>query len=155
MFLGGNIIYWSAKKQPTVSRSSCESEDRALANTAAEIIWITHLLHDLHVLSISRPTLLCDNKSALFLSQNPVSHKQAKHIDIDYRFVRGLVLFGKHHIKFVPLHLQLADIFIKSLPHPLFEEFSAKLHVGPPPLCLQGVIDMIRQNHDKYSIYIV
>ncbi|XP_071714341.1 uncharacterized mitochondrial protein AtMg00810-like [Rutidosis leptorrhynchoides] len=38
IFLGGNLVSWSAKKQPTVSRSSCESEYRALANTAAEII---------------------------------------------------------------------------------------------------------------------
>lgn len=44
IFLGGNLVSWCAKKQPTVSRSSCESEYRAMANTAAEIIWITHLL---------------------------------------------------------------------------------------------------------------
>ncbi|XP_071704256.1 uncharacterized mitochondrial protein AtMg00810-like [Rutidosis leptorrhynchoides] len=50
VFLGGNLVSWSAKKQPTVSRSSCESEYHALANTATEIIWLTHLLKELHVL---------------------------------------------------------------------------------------------------------
>nr|GEY45749.1 zinc finger, CCHC-type [Tanacetum cinerariifolium] len=44
IFLGRNLVSRSAKKQPTVSRSSCESEYRALANTAAEIVWVTHLL---------------------------------------------------------------------------------------------------------------
>ncbi|XP_071727199.1 secreted RxLR effector protein 161-like [Rutidosis leptorrhynchoides] len=44
IFLGGNLVSWSAKKQPTVARSSCESEYRAMANTAAEILWLTHLL---------------------------------------------------------------------------------------------------------------
>lgn len=44
LFLGGNIVSWSAKKQPIVSRSSCESEYQTLANTTTEIIWITHLL---------------------------------------------------------------------------------------------------------------
>ncbi|XP_071704420.1 uncharacterized mitochondrial protein AtMg00810-like [Rutidosis leptorrhynchoides] len=38
IFLGENLISWIAKKQPTVSRSSCESEYRTLANTASEII---------------------------------------------------------------------------------------------------------------------
>ncbi|GKF51638.1 uncharacterized mitochondrial protein-like protein, partial [Tanacetum coccineum] len=95
IFLGNNLVSWSAKKQPTISRLSCESEYRAMANTAAEIVWLTHLLRELHALPPDRPTLLCDNRSAFFLSQNPVAHKRAKHIDLDYHFIRELVLSGK------------------------------------------------------------
>ncbi|XP_017416637.1 uncharacterized mitochondrial protein AtMg00810-like [Vigna angularis] len=138
IFLGGNLVSWSAKKQPTVARSSCESEYRAMANVAVELIWLTHLLYDLHI-SYQAPTLLCNNKSAIFLSQNPVAHKRAKHIDIDYHFVRELVLSNKLVTQFIPSNLQLADIFTKSLPRPLFQFFRAKLHVGPnPTLCLRG-----------------
>ncbi|KAG6387833.1 hypothetical protein SASPL_153027 [Salvia splendens] len=39
---------------------------------------------------VSTP-LVADNNSAIFLSQNPSSHKRAKHIDIDFHFVRELV----------------------------------------------------------------
>nr|KAJ0193033.1 hypothetical protein LSAT_V11C800391760 [Lactuca sativa] len=67
IFLGGNLISWSAKKQPTVSRSSFESEYRAMATAAAEIIWLTNLLRELRALLPDRPTLLCDNQSALFM----------------------------------------------------------------------------------------
>ncbi|KAM0043463.1 putative RNA-directed DNA polymerase [Helianthus debilis subsp. tardiflorus] len=81
--------------------------------------------------------VLCDNKSALFLSQNPVSHKRAKHIDIDYHFIRELVSAGRLHTKFVPTMLQVADIFTKSLPRPLFERFRTKLRVGPLPVRLK------------------
>ncbi|XP_071703911.1 uncharacterized mitochondrial protein AtMg00810-like [Rutidosis leptorrhynchoides] len=138
IFLGGNLISWSAKKQPTVARSSCESEYRALANTAAEIVWITHLLHELYVLPSERPTILCDNKSTIFLSQNPISIKRSKHIDINYHFVCELVSSGKLYTKFVPTTLQLAEIFTKSIPRSLFESFRSKLHVGPPPVHLKG-----------------
>ncbi|KAK1424395.1 hypothetical protein QVD17_19724 [Tagetes erecta] len=137
IFLGGNLVSWSAKKQPTVSRSSCESEYRAMANVAAEIVWITHLLRELHALPTDPPTLLCDNRSALFLSQNPVAHKRAKHIDLDYHFIRELVSSGKISTKYVLTKLQVADIFTKSLPRPQFEFFRTMLRLGPPPFRLR------------------
>lgn len=138
IFFGGNLISWSAKKQPTVSRSSCESEYRAMANTASELIWITHLLRDLNAFPSTRPTLLCDNLSAIFLSQNPVAHRRDKHIDIDYHFVRELVSSGKLHREFAPTKLQVADIFTKPLPKPLFESFRNQLRVSLPPVRLRG-----------------
>ena len=105
-----------------------------MANTPAEIIWITHLLQELYALPTGRPTLLCDNQSALFLTQNPVAHKRAKHIDLDYHFVRELVASGKLVTMFVPTKLQVADIFTKSLPRPQFEQFRRMLRLGSPPL---------------------
>ncbi|XP_026435091.1 uncharacterized protein LOC113332796 [Papaver somniferum] len=44
VYLGGNIISWSAHKQKTVSRSSTEAEYRGLAIATAEIMWIQSLL---------------------------------------------------------------------------------------------------------------
>jgi hypothetical protein len=40
IFYGGNLVAWSARKQATVSRSSTESEYKALANATAKLIWI-------------------------------------------------------------------------------------------------------------------
>lgn len=57
----------------------------------AELIWNTHMIHGLHALPPDRPNLLCDKWSALFISQNPISHKQAKHIVLDYNLTRELV----------------------------------------------------------------
>lgn len=127
IFLGINLVSWSAKKQLTVARSSCESEYRALANTASEVIWLKNMLQEINVHVTSPPALLRDNNSAIFLSQNLVSHKRAKHIDIDCHFICDLVSAGKLHTKFIPSHLQLADIFTKSLPRPAFEFLRSKL----------------------------
>ena len=70
-----------------MSRSNCKSDNRAMENATAEIVWVTHLLLEPHVLPFDCPMLLCDNNNAIFFSQNPVSLEQAKHIDIDYHFV--------------------------------------------------------------------
>jgi hypothetical protein len=49
VFFGCNLISWSARKQPTVSRSSTEAEYKALTNGTAEAIWIQSLLKELHI----------------------------------------------------------------------------------------------------------
>lgn len=115
IFLGDNLVSWSAKKQPiTVSHSSCESDYRALALTA-KLFWLTHLLNDLKVFIAKSHFLLCDNKSAIFLSSNSVSHKRAKPVELDYHFLRELVVVGKFRTQYVPSHLRVADIFTKSV----------------------------------------
>ena len=142
IFLGKNLVSWSAKKQPTVSRSSCESEYRALALAATEVLWLTHLLQDLRVPLTHRPLLLCDNKSAIFLSSNPVSHKRAKHIELDYHFLRELVVAGTLRLQHVPSHLQLADVFTKSVSRDLYVFFRSKLRVCVnPTLSLRGAVE--------------
>jgi hypothetical protein len=45
--LGSNLISWSAKKQPVVSRSSTEAEYRSLAIATAEMFWLRMLFHDI------------------------------------------------------------------------------------------------------------
>lgn len=58
------IILWflrSLKKQVIVSRSSAEAEYRALAHVSSEIIWITHFLQDLQIISSTPALIFCDN----------------------------------------------------------------------------------------------
>jgi hypothetical protein len=45
VFVGDNLVFWSAKQQTVVSRSSAKAEYRAVANGVAEATWLRQLLH--------------------------------------------------------------------------------------------------------------
>nr|GFA50357.1 putative heat shock protein 70 family [Tanacetum cinerariifolium] len=86
-----NLLFWSSKRQQTISRSSVEAEYRGVANVVAKTAWLRNLLRELHS-SLSTATLVYyDNVSTTYLSANPVQHQRTKHIEIDIHFVRDLV----------------------------------------------------------------
>lgn len=71
--------------------------------------------------------VMCDNKSAIQLAENPTSHECSKHIDIDCHFIRQQVASGFIKLIHLPTHQQLADVFTKPLPHSKFVAFMSKL----------------------------
>ncbi|GJS80626.1 ribonuclease H-like domain-containing protein [Tanacetum coccineum] len=121
IFLGHNNLSWSFKRQPTLSRSSAESEYRSVANVVAETTWLRNLLRELHTPLLTATLVYCDNVSAVYLSANPVQHQRTKHIEIDIHFVRDMVAIGHVRVLRVPSCYQYADIFTKGLPSALFE----------------------------------
>nr|XP_016498923.1 PREDICTED: uncharacterized mitochondrial protein AtMg00810-like [Nicotiana tabacum] len=84
----------SSKKQHTVFRSSTKAEYRAMAYTVADTLWVQQLLCDLHIYLPDPPLVCCDNISALYLTVNPIYHSRAKHLAIDFHFVREQVASG-------------------------------------------------------------
>jgi hypothetical protein len=130
IYLGSNPITWSAKKQPTVSRSSTESEYRALATASAEVCWIRTLLKDLGIYLSQPPILWCDNVSALAIASNPVFHARTKYIEVDFHFIRERVIRKDLVVKFVSTTDQLANIFTKSLPTQRFIDLCRNLTVS-------------------------
>ncbi|GKA14983.1 ribonuclease H-like domain-containing protein [Tanacetum coccineum] len=138
VFLGDNLLSWSAKRQHTLSHSSAEAEYRGVANVVAETAWLRNLLHELHS-PLSTVTLVyCDNVNAVYMSANPVQHQRTKHIEIDIHFVCDMVTVGEVRVLHVPSRYQYVDIFTKGLPSTLFEEFRSSLSVHPPPALTAG-----------------
>nr|GEX96741.1 ribonuclease H-like domain-containing protein [Tanacetum cinerariifolium] len=115
VFHGNNLLLWSSKRPPTLSRSSAEAEYPGVANAVAETCWIRNLLRELHTPLSSATIVYCDNVSAVYLSSNQV------------------------RILHVPSQFQYANIFTKGLPSALFDEFRDSLTAawgdylnGPP-----------------------
>lgn len=58
---------------------------------SVDVIWLESLLVELGLSLEQSPTLWCDNLGATYLSANPLFHLRAKHIEIDFHFVRERV----------------------------------------------------------------
>ena len=137
VYLGSNLISWCSKKQPTIARSSAESEYRSLAHACAETTWLGYLLYELGA-RVQFPILLhCDNLSATYMASNPVFHARTKHIELDYHYVREKVALGSHRVCFIPSIDQPADLLTKPLHKTRHFLLSNKL-VRPEPPSLRG-----------------
>jgi hypothetical protein len=71
------------------------------------------------------------------LSVNPIFHARAKHVAIDFQFVRELVASKDLEILFVPSANQIADVLTKPLVSRRFHHLSYKLNVRSLPLNLR------------------
>ncbi|PKU64507.1 Retrovirus-related Pol polyprotein from transposon TNT 1-94 [Dendrobium catenatum] len=128
-FLGDTLVSWTVKKQSTVSRSSTESEYRALAAATADIIWLKRLLADFNIIHSEPVDVYCDNTSAIALANNPVFHARTKHIEIDHYFIRDHIQHNT--IRLLPISTvdQLADILTKPLSTSRFKTLRHKLTI--------------------------
>ncbi|KAM6543549.1 hypothetical protein CsatB_007996 [Cannabis sativa] len=132
VYLGGNLIMWSSRKQIVVARSSTESEYRAIALATTELVWIQSLFSELNIQLHSCPILWCDNLRATSLASNRVFHQRTKHIEVDLHFVRDKVLDHTLDIRHLSVDHQTAYILTKPLPQVQFAKFRDKLTLKEP-----------------------
>ena len=151
VFLAGNLISWSSKKQQVVARSSTEAEYRSMANATTELLWLQSLFSELRIPLPKSTVLWCDNIGANSLAKNPVFHARTKHIELDAHFLREKVEAGLIDPCYVPTECQTADIFTKGLARDRFLFLRSKLNLVPSPqFSLRGdvrVCNVVEQNN--------
>ncbi|MED6120630.1 hypothetical protein PIB30_118924 [Stylosanthes scabra] len=115
IFLGTNLLSWSCRKQPTVSRSSTEAEFRSMVECEAELVWIKGLLAELQIPLSKFPMIFCDNLSTVMLTHNTVFHNRTKHFQLDVQSIREKIQSHSLQVVHIPGTEQIADILTKPL----------------------------------------
>ena len=122
-------------------RSSRKAEYRALDTTAVELNWLRILFKELRIFLSRVLVIWCYIVSVIALSANPVFHSRTKHIEVDFHYVREKVLRRDLSVGFVLGKDNLADVFTKPLPAPLFLLQRHKLLVDSSPCHLRGDVE--------------
>ncbi|KAI3718160.1 hypothetical protein L6452_19014 [Arctium lappa] len=145
--LGNKLVSWTSKKQNCVSTSTTEVEYVVAASCCSQVIWMQTQLRD-YGLQYDRIPILCDSKSAIAISANPVQHSKTKHIDVRYHFLKDHVEKGKIEMYFVPTELQLADIFTKALDELRASDLVSDIYIRASDL----VFDIYIKDPDLFSL---
>jgi len=131
----GCPIVWTLKLQSTIALSTTEAEYIALSMAMREVIFMLHLMDELHTEGIKlikdKPKVYCrvfeDNAGAIELAKMPKLRPRTKHIAIQYHHFREWTVKGVNNekpriqVKYIQTSEQEADIMMKPLPHVTFE----------------------------------
>jgi hypothetical protein len=125
--LGSRLVSWAARKQKTVSTSSCESEYVAASDASKEAVWLRALLLGLCHPQCNVTPLRCDNNGSIVLTGDPSFHSCVKHIDVKYHYIRELVENKAIDVRYVNTKLNVADGFTKPLAPKPFQQMQSRM----------------------------
>jgi hypothetical protein len=130
--VGGNLVTWRSKKQKVVALSSAEAEFRGIARGLTEILWLRKLLTELGYPPSGPSRIMCDNKAAISILENPVQHDRTKHVEIDRHFIKEKLDAGIVQLPYIRSEDQLADILTKAVTGRSLNNVLNKLSIGDP-----------------------
>jgi hypothetical protein len=127
--LGGTIINWFSKTQPTVALSSSEAEYLAASSAVQEILFEQSLLSECGV--CQKPgIMLDDNEGAIFLIRNQAVGTRTKHIDIRYHFIRDHFEKKEFDVTYIDTETNESDIITKNTTEQVHMKHAVKIRNG-------------------------
>ncbi|WJX39045.1 hypothetical protein P8452_26635 [Trifolium repens] len=122
-------VSWCSKKQSVIALSSCEAKYVAGSLAACQANWLQSLLSEMNIIADITVVLMIDNKSAINLAKNPVSHGKSKHIETRFHFLRDQVTKGKLKLEYCSTDNQQADILTKAVKRDQFLKLRREMGV--------------------------
>jgi hypothetical protein len=138
MFLGSSLVSWKSKKKARVSKSSTESEYRAMSAACSEIIWLRGLSVELGFPQTEPTSLYADNTSAIQIVANPVFHESTKHIEVDCHSISDAYDDQIMLLPHVSTQFQVANILTKAVPRSRHQFLVSKLMLFDQPHQFEG-----------------
>ena len=107
------VVSWAAKKQPSISLSSTESEYMATTLATCEAVFLQQFLIELGFHPPGPIPIFVDNQLAITLTCNPEFHAHTKHIEVCHHYICEKLKDKVIDLKYIPTDDQVVDIFIK------------------------------------------
>jgi hypothetical protein len=127
----GGAVNWSARRQKSTALSSMHAEIMSACEGSKEMAWMEKLRPDIDPDLDYTPTLFMDNQSGVNWFQDHTFHDKAKHIEIQYFYVRNDMLETKRlKVQHVPGTEQIADVLTKQLAIDAFKKHTRSMGMG-------------------------
>nr|GEX74191.1 copia protein [Tanacetum cinerariifolium] len=118
-FMGCCLTSWFTKKQMALSIFTTDAEYVFAEKACQQALWMKQAPIK-YGIRLNNVPIMCGNKGAIDLSENPIQHSIAKHIDIRHHFLCDNVQKGSISIEKVASGDNIADIFTKPLKREVF-----------------------------------
>jgi len=91
-----------------------EAEFYALSTAVKELLWLKQFVSELKI-NIPIPILFEDNQSCIKYCKSQYNSSAAKHIDIQFNFVKDYLQKNQYTLEYCTSEQMVADIFTKPL----------------------------------------
>lgn len=113
--LGHSTVHWKSRRQSCVALSTMEAELYALSLCTKEVLYFRKLLYSLGLSNNDEATTISQDNQACIIHAHGKISARAKHIDIQYNFVKEQIQLGVVKLKYVPSKQMAADLLTKPL----------------------------------------
>ncbi|MBW0521419.1 hypothetical protein O181_061134 [Austropuccinia psidii MF-1] len=116
--MGGGLILWKTRKQPTVSLSTAKAEYKALCDLTSKLMWLKQWGEECGLLSLDKPIPIHeDNQSCINAAKGDcnLNNKRMKQINIQLHFIKEALSNSFAELVYTPTSDMLADFLTKSV----------------------------------------